>query len=202
MTRTPRNKRRRAHTGFTITEVLMTTVVMGTSMVALGWMMTSANRTQDVYQEQSADDLQLAREIRELALAVRKEAFNDNGIAVMPADVLCLSNLDGASFSPPIRADLSVMTHLSGWTQRVQLTQHALGTLATMTGGTSAGVNHTSGGVGEVGGSIGSVTDSLGTATSTVLTKPLKGAKEIYKLTVTIFDGTTEVGTYEWMIKP
>ncbi|GJM22736.1 MAG: hypothetical protein DHS20C15_26510 [Planctomycetota bacterium] len=183
----------------------MTTVVMGTSMVALGWMVTSANRTQDVYQEQSVDDLQLAREIRELALSVRKEVLNDNGIALTPAEVLSLSNLDGASFSPPIRADLSVMKHLTGWTQQVQLTQHALGTLATITKGSNTPSGSSSdglGGLGGLGGTVNGALGSLGVPTSTLLTKPAKGAKEIYKLTVTILNGTTEMGTYEWMIKP
>ena len=120
----PRHGRRQR--GFTITEVLVTTALVGTAFVATSWLTTSATRSQETYKRsQQVDTLQLAREIREMAMALRNEELAVAGPASLPEDIVALDSLDGATFSPPLRADGSVMTHLSGWSQRIDLSTAA-----------------------------------------------------------------------------
>lgn len=127
------NPRARSATrGFTLLEVLVAAVVLGTSLVAATWSMNATARTQALHElaDGPADDL--AREIHELASGLPREPSGQVG-AHSAADVLALDSLVGASFSPPILADGSVAEGLDGWSQHVDLEVHALSALDTPT---------------------------------------------------------------------
>lgn len=165
---------RRAQRGFTITEVLVATMLVGTSFVAVSWLTTSATRTHEMYKQSETDTLQLAREVHELAMNIKNEELSGLGTALLAKDIVALDSLDGATFSPPLRADGSVMTHLSGWSQEVDLSVHEK--------------------------TLSEKAPMLKTANA--LTKPAKGSGKMYLLEVTILEGTTTRGSYEWLLKP
>lgn len=111
---------RRDSRGFTLAEVLLVTVLVGVGIAAVSWLMTMAAMTQEVHAASDAESIMIAREIRELASTL-PTAPAGLGAADTGDEVVALDSLDGAVFSPPIRADKQVMTDLSGWTQSVDV---------------------------------------------------------------------------------
>lgn len=160
----------RARRGFTLIEVMLTTVVVGMAVVAVSWMITHANKTQAMHQAETVDPLLLAREVYELAETL-DPALSGSGPASAPSEVLALDSLDGASFSPPIRADLTEIATSSGWTQQVDLVAFDVSDLTTKTSDSVQGTQPT-------------------------------GSALIYRVDVTILEGSSVVDTYSWWLNP
>lgn len=98
----------------------MATVLVGLALVGVSWMMTASATSQALLQRDSADSLLMAREMLELARSLDR-APSGSGPATAADEVLALDSLDGASFSPPLRADLTAFDDLDDWTQQVDV---------------------------------------------------------------------------------
>lgn len=118
--RPPGFTRRHRESGFTLAEVLLVTVLVGVGLVGVSWLMTMAAQTQAVHAESSSETIVVAREIRELAETLTRTP-SGTGAATTYAEVTALDNLDGARFSPPIRADGVDFSGFAGWTQVVDI---------------------------------------------------------------------------------
>lgn len=115
--------------GFTLLELLMTAIVLGTSLVAASWSMSAVARTKVLHEANDDPALALAREVHELALGLAREPAGLTG-ASTAAQVTALDALVGAHFSPPILADGTTATGYDGWSQHVSLAVHALSDLS------------------------------------------------------------------------
>jgi prepilin-type N-terminal cleavage/methylation domain-containing protein len=118
--------------GFTLVEVLVAAVITGIALAAVSWTMESAAKAKSVLSEDPMAYL-LAREIREMAEVLSRDPSGVVGVT-RGSDVQALDSLQGAVFSPPVRADRSAAAALSGWAQRVTLAVCALDDLKTPTG--------------------------------------------------------------------
>ncbi|MHC5209537.1 MAG: hypothetical protein ACYTG2_02320 [Planctomycetota bacterium] len=113
-------------------EVLIATVLVGTALVAASAAFTGAVKTQDSLAGEPTTALALAREIHGLALLLPRDA-GDGVPATLPSEVAVLDDLDGATFSPPVDAGLTVRSEATGWSQAVDIARVDLaspGTLA------------------------------------------------------------------------
>lgn len=131
MTRLPVPPRARA-AGFTLFEVLLAVMILGTALVATTWSMTATARTKAAYDLASGPAPFLAQEIFTLADGLPREPTGVTG-ATTGAAVVALDSLVGARFAPPILADGSVADGFEGWEQRVNLSVFDLDDLATPT---------------------------------------------------------------------
>ena len=111
---------RRADRGFTLAEVLLVTVLVGVGIAGVSWLMTMAAMTQDVHASVDPESLLLAREIREMA-ATLPTAPSGMGAADSADEITSLESLDGATFSPPLRADGQTLSNMSGWSQSIDV---------------------------------------------------------------------------------
>jgi prepilin-type N-terminal cleavage/methylation domain-containing protein len=110
---------RARNAGFTLLEVLTAAVIVGLALGAVGWSMTAAAQARSTLADEPLSYL-LARELRELAETLPREP-SGAGPATQPAEVLALDTLDGAVFTPPLRADGSADAALAGWSQSASL---------------------------------------------------------------------------------
>jgi prepilin-type N-terminal cleavage/methylation domain-containing protein len=129
----PRRARRAVTAGFTLFEVLLAVLILGTALVASTWSMTATARTKAAYDQAASPALFLAQEIFTLADGLPRTPIGMTG-ATTGAAVVALDSLVGAKFSPPILADASVAPGFEGWEQSVDLSVYALDDLATPTG--------------------------------------------------------------------
>jgi prepilin-type N-terminal cleavage/methylation domain-containing protein len=118
--------------GFTLLEVLMASLIVSLVFIGATWAMSSTARTKAVYEERSLVALACAKELFELADTLPKQPSGAPG-ATTAAGILALDSLVGASFSPPLRADGSVDTELTGWSQDCNVTVHDLSELSVPT---------------------------------------------------------------------
>jgi len=118
--------------GFTLAELLITALVIGTAFVAATWSMTATARTKAAYDKAAGPAPFLAQEIFTLADGLPRVP---SGITAVTsgAAVIALDSLVGASFSPPILADASVAPGFDGWGQSVELSVYAVDDLTTPT---------------------------------------------------------------------
>jgi prepilin-type N-terminal cleavage/methylation domain-containing protein len=126
---TPPRATPRQTAGFTLLEVLMAALIVSLVFIGATWAMSSTARTKAVYEERSLVALACAKELFELADTLPKQPSGAPG-ATTAAGLLALDSLVGASFSPPLRADGSVDTELSGWSQHCNVTVHDLSELS------------------------------------------------------------------------
>lgn len=106
--------------GFTLIEVLAAALVVGIAILSGSWAMSGAARNRTLLAGPELTASLLAREVHELALTLPREPSGTVG-ATTPAQLLALDSLEGASLSPPVRADGTADGSLSGWTQVVDL---------------------------------------------------------------------------------
>lgn len=106
--------------GFTLLELLVTALVMGTALVAASWSMSATARTQALHDQAESPALELAREIHELALALPKTPAGTTGVTD-PELLVALDGLVDAVFDPAILANGSPAAGVSGWSQHVDL---------------------------------------------------------------------------------
>jgi hypothetical protein len=126
--------------GFSFVEVLVATVLVGTALVAATAALTGAVKTKDILAGEPTTALGLAREIHGLALLLPRTA-GDGVPASVPSEVVVLDDLDGATFSPPIDAGLTVRSSATGWSQAIDIARVDLaspGTLVVDDGGDDA----------------------------------------------------------------
>jgi len=119
--------------GFTLFEVLMTAVVLGTAFVAATWSMSATARTKAAYDKASSPAAFLASEIFTLADGLPRTPAGTPG-ANSGAEVLALDCLVGSSFSPPILSDASPAEGFDDWKQVVSLSVYSVANLSVPTG--------------------------------------------------------------------
>jgi prepilin-type N-terminal cleavage/methylation domain-containing protein len=121
--RPARTSRRPA--GFTLIEVLITALVIGTAFVAATWSMAATAKTKAAYDQASSPAPFLAQEIFTLADGLPRVPSGTTGVT-SGAAVFALDSLEGASFSPPILADGSEASGFDDWQQDVDLSIHSI----------------------------------------------------------------------------
>jgi prepilin-type N-terminal cleavage/methylation domain-containing protein len=129
----PRSRRKdsglsRTDSGFTMVELLLTALVIGTAFVAATWSMSATARTKAAYEKEGGPSVFLGQEIQTLADSLPREPSGMTG-AVTGAGVVALDSLIGASFSPPILADGSAAEGYDDWQQNVDLSVYSLSDL-------------------------------------------------------------------------
>lgn len=138
----PRRDRRaptqRARTrGFTYVEVLVAATLIGLALVTATASLDSTVRMKAEYEADSGTAHLLAKEIYELAVTLPSAPSGSLG-ATAAAEVEALDSLIGASFTPPLRADLTSASEFATWTQQTALTVYDIGDLDTPTGDSAA----------------------------------------------------------------
>lgn len=118
--------------GFTLTEVMLSTLLVGTVVVASSWAMNTATRAKIMNVEQPFEAAILAKEIYALAQTLPREPSGIPGVR-SAGEVVALDSLAGAVFSPPIRADRTTDTSLTGWTQQIQIDIYSMDDLENKT---------------------------------------------------------------------
>jgi prepilin-type N-terminal cleavage/methylation domain-containing protein len=111
---------RRAASGFSLIEVLLATLVVGTVLVAATGAIGGAVSARAALSSEPVTAFELAREIHSLALVLPRDA-GDGLPAATGADIALLEDLDGARFSPPVSAARAALAHATGWSQEVTL---------------------------------------------------------------------------------
>jgi len=120
------------HSGFTLIEVLVSAALLGVALLSGTWAMSVTSSTKAVVEGDEITAALLAREIYALACTVDKSPSGTFGVT-SGASVLALDSLEGAVFSPPIKADTSTWSQYSGWKQAVDLTVYDVSDLSTPT---------------------------------------------------------------------
>ena len=111
---------RRAATGFSLIEILLATLVVGTVLAAATGAIGGAITARDTLAGEPVTAFGLAREIHNLALVLPRDT-GDGVPAATGADIALLEDLDGADFSPPVSAARATLAHATGWSQEVAL---------------------------------------------------------------------------------
>lgn len=132
MTQRTRNAR-----GFTYVEVLVAAMLIGLALVTATASLDSTVQLKSELDSDPGTAHLLAKEMYELALALPSEPAGTIG-ATTAADVTALDALIGASFTPPLRADLTDYTAYSTWTQQTALTVYDIADLDTPSGDSAA----------------------------------------------------------------
>ena len=133
MTPRARNTRiNRNNGGFTLAEVLVASFILGTAFIAASWSLSATASTQAGYGSTEGLALFVGREINELAGSLPKTPSGQTG-ANNVNDIVALDSLIGASFSPPVMADGTVVSDMSEWTQVVDLSIYSMSDLTTPT---------------------------------------------------------------------
>ena len=134
MSRRPLATRPRARCarGFTLVELMITVLVIGTAFIAGTWSMSATARTKAGYEQAAGPAQMLAQQIQVLADGLPRTPVGMVG-AKSGAAVVALDSLIGASFSPPILSDASVAPGFEGWRQDVELSVYSLDDLTTPT---------------------------------------------------------------------
>ena len=115
----------RRESGVTMIEVMLAVIVVGLVLTA-GITALGVSVEVKAHHTKTADVTStLAKNIHALALGLSRDP-GDGNPASNGTGVLLLEDLDGASFTPPIRADRTTRTDLPGWTQQIQLTAVSL----------------------------------------------------------------------------
>ncbi len=120
--RTPprlRHPSARCSAGFTLIEVLLATVLIVLAIASSEAVFTSAS-AKYAYADDSLSARQLAREIHKLAQTLPRKTVATTVVTTF-AGIEAFGSLHGASFSPPIMADGTEISGLTGWTQSVSL---------------------------------------------------------------------------------
>ena len=114
--------------GFTLAEVLITAMVIGTAFVAATWSMAATAKTKAAYDEADNPSGWLAQEIFSLADGLPRTPSGPSGVSSGFA-VVALNSLVGANFSPPIAADKTIVPGFDGWKQSVALSIYSVSDL-------------------------------------------------------------------------
>ncbi len=118
--------------GFTLLEILVTAMLLGVSVIAATWAMSTTASSKTVVGEEPSTAARLATEIFELADTLPREPGGvvaaTNGTPIDALDALV-----GASFSPPILADGTTESSLGQWRQQVSLAVYDLTDLSAPT---------------------------------------------------------------------
>jgi len=120
-----RHTPRRALTGFTLVEVMLTTIIVGLAIVGAMSAMSQAATTKNIQEGEPLTALALASEIHALALSL-PEGDGDGSPATQAAGVTILDDLDGATFSPPLDAKLAAVAEATAWRQDVLISKVSL----------------------------------------------------------------------------
>lgn len=162
--------RTRHDVGFTYVEVLVAAMLIGLALVTASASLDSTVRMKAELDSDPGTAHLLAKEMYELALTLPHDPAGTVA-ATSAAEVGALDALIGASFTPPLRADLTTYAAYPTWTQQTTLTVFGIDDLDTPSGDSAA--------------------DGIDEHES-----------KLYKLSVTVLDGATEMGTYHWWIQP
>ncbi len=110
----------RTQTGFTLIEVLVSAALLGVAVITCTWTMSATTKAKSIVGSESVTASLIAREVHVLASTLPKAPSGAVG-ATAGSGVLALDSLEGALFSPPLKADKSPWTRYVGWTQSVDL---------------------------------------------------------------------------------
>ncbi len=127
----------RANTGFTYVEVLVAAMLIGLALVTASASLDSTVKMKSELDSDPGTAHLLAKEMYELA-ATLPTAPSGTTAATAADDVAALDSLIGASFTPPLRADLSTYSAYSTWTQQTTLTVYDLADLENPSGDSAA----------------------------------------------------------------
>ncbi len=122
----------RSTRGFTLAEVLIAGTIMAVALVAVTTSMSAATSSKAELADQPMLAARLAQDIAVLAETLPRTPSGSSGVTSGSA-VVALNSLDGAVFSPPIRADGSSDSTLTGWQQSVNVEIFTLDNLDTPT---------------------------------------------------------------------
>lgn len=121
MNRRPHAKRRpadRRQRGFTLTEVLIATLLVGAAIAGANAFFMAARAKAALVEDPTAH--LLAEEVFVIAQLLDREPSGSEA-AKTSEQILALDSLIGASFSPPIMANGKDYPDLEGWSQAVDL---------------------------------------------------------------------------------
>jgi len=155
---------RRARSGFSFIEVLLATLVVGTVLVAATSSITGSVQAKHILVGEPGIALGLAREIHTVAQVLPRDA-GDGVAATVGSEVAVLDDLDGATFSPPLAANLASLSQSAGWSQQVAI-------------------------------------DTVTLAAPDQLATSADGSAVLLRLTVTVREGASVVGSYTWWLNP
>lgn len=113
-----RTTRRRSQRGSTFAELMLATLIVGTTVVASTSSLADSARIYHYFADGPHEALMLAQEIHEAARLLPWEADED----VLPSfgdDVVTLWDLDGSEYSPPRSTDYEIIVSHTNWTQSV-----------------------------------------------------------------------------------
>ncbi|GJM22557.1 MAG: hypothetical protein DHS20C15_24720 [Planctomycetota bacterium] len=117
LARTDRQRRQR---GSTFLEVILATIVVGTTLVATTSSMSQSTQVYAFFADGPHEALMLAQEIREAAELLPWDA-EPGAEATYGPDAVTLWDLDGASFKPPRSANYELVASHLKWTQDVSI---------------------------------------------------------------------------------
>ena len=120
MNRPSRLDRRRRQRGSTFLEVILATLVVGTTLVATTTSMSQSTQVYAYFADGPHEALMLAQEIHEAAELLPWEAEPGADASYGP-DVVTFWDLDGASFKPPRSANFELVASHLKWTQDVSI---------------------------------------------------------------------------------
>lgn len=125
-------KRSKPQSGFTLVEVLVSAALIGVALMASTWTMSATTQAKAMIGSPSVTASLIAGEINAMACTLPKAPSGSVG-ATSAGGVLALDSLEGAVFSPPLKADGSSWTQYSGWSQTVDLAVFDVTDLSTPT---------------------------------------------------------------------
>ena len=129
--------RERANRGFTYVEVLVAAMLIGLVLVTATASLDSTVKLKAELDADPGTAHLLAKEMYELALTLPTVPSGD-AAATQASEVTALDTLIGASFNPPLRADLSDYAAYGTWTQQTTLTVYDIADLETPSGDSAA----------------------------------------------------------------
>jgi prepilin-type N-terminal cleavage/methylation domain-containing protein len=118
--------------GFTLIEVLVASALVGVALLSGSWAMSVTASSKSIVEGAPITAALIGREIHALACTLDKSPSGVSGVT-SGALVQALDALEGAVFSPPIKADKSSWSQYSGWSQSVDLAVYDLSDLSTPT---------------------------------------------------------------------
>ncbi len=127
------DRRQPPQRGFTLVELLLAAVVIGTAFLAATWSANAAARTRAAYDQASGPAFHLAKEIHELAVGLPRTPSGTTGVT-SGAAVVALDSLVGAAFDPAIASDGTASDGHADYSQHVTITVHDMAAPATPTG--------------------------------------------------------------------
>lgn len=115
--------RRREERGTTFADVLISTVVVSTAIVATMTTVADSARVYDYFANGPYTALLVAQEVHEAALTLPWEADPAATEGLFGPDVFVIQDLDGKSIQPARTAEFSTITNPLNWKQQVEINE-------------------------------------------------------------------------------